>query len=135
MSDAKSTVLQNQVIEHNFGGVAYAQPLAWWLALYSVNPTDSVNASSPTPITGLVQITAAGANPTWTRNGNRANNTYDIQFPAVPAAQTWVVSHFAIFDNSSAGRPLYYGAFSTTKTLEEGDIFLIQSGSLVIREL
>ena len=133
MSDAKSSVLQNQVIQHNFGGSAYPQPTSWWLAIYSANPTDSLNASSPAPITNLVQI--SGEAPIWTRTDNRASNRHDIQFPPVPASETWVVSHFAIFDNSTAGRPLYYGAFRTAKTLEEGDIFLISAGSLVIREL
>jgi hypothetical protein len=127
--DAKSDILENQIINHLFGGSACAQPTQWWLAIYSTDPTDAITGTVPTAITSRLQITV------WTINANEAANTNTLQFAAVPSGQTWTVSHYAIFDASTAGRPLYTGAFRIAKTLQQGDVLFIAAGQLVIREL
>lgn len=125
---AKSDILETQCIAHLFGGSAMPQPTQWWIAIYSADPTDALTATTPTPITGRVQITA------WTRTNNQAANTNIVEFPPVPASQTWTVSHYAIYDAQTSGRPLYHGQFRITKTLEEGDILVIAANQLIIRE-
>ena len=135
MSDAKSTSLETGVINHLFGGVAYAQPIEWWIGIYSTNPTEDIQFTT-TRITSLHRMTQDGALPIWTRTQNQASNSYDVYFPPVSLSETWVVSHFALFDSNVDGsRPLYYGALGTVKTLQSGDVLVIPANNLVIREL
>lgn len=117
------------MIAHLFGGAALPQPNQWWLAVYDEDPTDALTNTTPTPVTSLLQIL------NWTLSNNEVSNTNIIQFEPVPVGETWTVSHFALFDASSGGNPLYHGAFRTAKVLQEGDILFIAAGQLVIREL
>jgi hypothetical protein len=134
MPGAKSDTLKNQTVTHLFSGdVGIVPPTEWWLALYSQDPTSAVNAST-TAVTSLLQLVEVGGDPVWTINAHEASNTYDIQYPQVPAGETWSVTHFAIFNSDSGGEALYYGSFNTGKVYSEGDILIIPSGQLVIRE-
>ena len=126
---AKSDVLENEIIAHLFGGTACPQPTQWWLAIYSTDPTDAITPTVPVALTSRFQITA------WTRNNNEATNPNPIQLPPVPVSQTWTITHYAIFDASTGGRPLYHGAFRIAKTLQQGDILFIAAGQVVVREL
>lgn len=126
-SMSKSNYLESQFINHVFGGTTFTKPTQWWLALYGADPGEALTNTTPR-VTSLVQITG------WTLSQNQASNTNQIQFPPVPTGQVWTVSHFAIFTAETSGEPLYLGAFRLTKTLEEGDIFIIAAGQLVIRE-
>jgi hypothetical protein len=127
---AKTDYLENSIINHNFGGAAFTQPSSWWIQLYSADPTDIVDEFSTIPLAGSrVEIDA------WTIANNEASNTNAIQFAAVPVTETWVVSHYVVWDAETNGNALYHGQFRITKTLEEGDIFIIAPNQLKIREL
>jgi hypothetical protein len=135
MSGAKSNVLKNLVVNHLFGGVLQVPvPTQWWIGIYSSNPTEAFTLSAPARITTLVRLTSPTSGPIWSINSNEVSNVNAIDFPAVPLGETWNVSHFAIFDSNTSGRPLYYGAFKTVKTLESGDILNIPAGKIIIRE-
>ena len=135
LSDSKSNRLENDITSHLFGGpTVCARPTEWWLALYATNPTDALTASSPVAVTALMEMSATSSDPVWTITNNEATNSYAIQFPPVPVSEVWIVSHFALFDSANSARPLYHGAFKTTKQLQEGDVFIIAPGQLIIRE-
>ncbi|EKQ70414.1 hypothetical protein OsccyDRAFT_0701 [Leptolyngbyaceae cyanobacterium JSC-12] len=125
---AKSDILETEIINHYFGGSGAPQPTQWWLAIYSSDPTDAITATVPTAITTRLEIDG------WTRNANEAVNTNNLQFPPVPTGQTWTVTHFAIFNAITGGKPLYHSPFRIAKTLQEGDILFIAAGQLAIRE-
>lgn len=133
MSNSKSRVLETQMIDHNFGGASMPQATQWWLALYSSNPTDTLTSATAT-VTSLYRLTSPNSNPVWNRTLGEASNAFQIELPAVPVSQTWNVSHFAIFDSSTNGRPLYFGPFAISKTLNQQEIFIIPVGKLVIKE-
>jgi len=42
------------------------------------------------------------------------------------------ITHIGMYDASTAGNLLFYGALATTKTVTSGDVFQINSGSLTI---
>ena len=126
---AKTDYLENAIINHNFGGTPYTPPSAWWISVYSQDPTDIPNDLTTVPLTDRVEVTG------WTIVNNEASNTDNIQLSPVPVSETWVVSHYVVWDADTGGNGLYHGQFRITKTLEEGDIFVIAPNQLKIREL
>lgn len=133
MSDAKSQVLENQIINHTLGGTACPQPTEWWIAIYDEDPTDNVTSVIPAALSAPIQVPDVSGT-TWSITGNTAVNAAVIEFIPVPATETWAVSHYALFDAESNGRPLYQGSFNTIKTLDEGDILRVDVGAISLME-
>lgn len=126
---ARPTVPASSLINHLFGGAAYVQPTAWWIAVFSADPGLGVTGTSPASLnTNRKQITG------WTRTSNTATNTAQIVFDPVPVGQTWNVTHYVIYDNQTGGDPICYGAFDVAKTISSGDVFTIGANRLSVLE-
>lgn len=106
-------------------------PTSLYVALYTANPTD---VAGGTEVTGgsyaRVAVTSSLANWAGTQaaasttastgtSGTTSNNGA-ITFPA-PTANWGVVTGFGIFDASTAGNLLIWGALTTSKTVNNGD--------------
>jgi len=138
---AMSDVLENKLIDWFFRGQAIgltgasaaagSGPTSLYVALYTVNPTDTAGG---TEVTGgsyaRVAITSSLANWSGTQSaasttvstgttGTTSNNAA-ITFPA-PTANWGVVTGFAIFDAVTGGNMLVWGALTTSKTVNNGD--------------
>jgi hypothetical protein len=49
------------------------------------------------------------------------------------ASATWgTITHVAVMDALTSGNVLFYGAVTTSKTIESGDTFSVSSGNLTI---
>ncbi len=128
---AMSDYLENKLIDHIFRGQAYSAPATLYVALFTANPTD---AAGGTEVTGgayaRVAITSSLANWAGTQaaastaassgTGGTTSNNGAVTFPA-PTANWGVVTGFGIFDASSGGNLLIWGALSTNKTINNGD--------------
>jgi hypothetical protein len=63
-------------------------------------------------------------------SGSISNNSA-VEFDS--ATGSWgTVSHFGIYDASTAGNLLFHGAFTASKDIASGDILKVASGSLTI---
>jgi hypothetical protein len=94
-----------------------AAPTNTYVQLYSQDPTDA--GSSTGALFTRVTYAATG----WTRGtggaGTLSNtNVITITSSAVSAA---TASHFAVFDASTSGNLLFYGALSASKSIAIGD--------------
>jgi hypothetical protein len=126
---ARPTLPATSLINHLFGGSAYTQPTSWWISVYNADPGLGITGTTPSPLnTTRKQITG------WTRSTNTATNTAQIVFDPVPVGQTWNVTHYAIFDASTAGNPICSGAFDVSKTISSGDVFTIGATRLSVAE-
>lgn len=116
--------LEAKVLDAVFGQTALPAIGTVYVALYTATPTDA-NASG-TEVTGggyaRVAVTnnvtnwpaASGTAPTRKANGTA------ITFPA-PTANWGTITSFAIYDASTAGNELAWGALTTNKTVNNGD--------------
>ena len=101
---AMSDYLENEILDHILGTGAYTMPTTVYIGLSTASMNDD---ASGTEISG------------------------NIEFPA--ATGSWgSISHFGIWDASSAGNMLLHGAFTSTKTISTGDILRITAGDLDI---
>jgi hypothetical protein len=120
-----SNYLENKVLDHVFGGVSYTAPATLYVALFTSDPGET---GSGTEVSGG---SYARQTVTFTVTGNQASNTAAVEFPT--ATGSWgTVTYAAIYDASTSGNLLAYGALTTSKTIASGDVLRIPAGDFDI---
>lgn len=128
---AFSDFLEDKLLKHTFTNTAYTPPTTLYVGLFTAAPSDTGGGTEiSTSSTGYARQTAtfsvSGTSPT------EANISSAIDFPTATA--DWgTITHLAVFDASTGGNMLAYSAATTSKTVANGDILRIPSGSLAIR--
>lgn len=138
---AMSDFLENKLIDWLFRGQAIGitgasaaagtGPTNLYVALLTAAPSDT---GGGTEVSGgsYARVAVASSLANWAgtqatasttassgTSGTTSNNNA-ITFPA-PTANWGVVTHMAIYDASAAGNLIWYGALTTSKTINNGD--------------
>lgn len=125
---AASNYLENKVLDHVLTATAYSAPATRYLALFTADTGLETNSPSAEVSGGSYArqtVTFAAAS-----SGTSATNA-TVTFPA--ATGNWgTITHVAVMDASTSGNVLFYGAVTTSKTIETGDTFQVTSGNLTI---
>ena len=121
-----SDYLEAKILNHVLRNTAYTSPgTSVYVSLHTADPTD---AGTGTEVSGTsyarVQVTA------WDAPASRATqNTNAITWSA--AGSNWgTVTHIGIWDASTTGNLLFYGALTTSKNVTTGTTFSIAAGDL-----
>lgn len=126
---SKTNYLEDKVLEHVLRNVAYTSPATVYLALFTANPTD---AAGGTEVTGgsyaRQSIAFAAPSPSGT-----IKNSALVTFP-VASADWGTITGFAIFDASTVGNMLYWGALAASKSILTADQIKFAADSVVITE-
>lgn len=114
---AFSNYMEDQITAWINGTTFAAAPTNTYVQLYSQDPTDAGSA------TGALYTRVIYAAGEWTRGtggaGTLSNtNAITMQSSAGSAA---TATHFAVFDASTSGNLLFYGALSASKSIAIGD--------------
>lgn len=130
MSNAASDYLENKVLDHvlRYSTAPYTAPSTVYVGLFTASTGLETNSPSA-EVSGngyaRKSITFGAA-----ASGSSASNA-TVTFDA--ATGTWgTITHVAIMDASTSGNVLFWGAVTTSKTIESGDTFQISSGNLTI---
>jgi hypothetical protein len=117
--------LETEILDHVFGGNAYTAPGTLYLGLYTSAPSDT---GGGTELSGSGYARQAMA---MSVSGNTASNSAVEEFAT--ATGSWgTVTHVGVFDASTSGNLLAYGALSASKAIASGDVFRIPAGDLDI---
>lgn len=120
-----SNYLENKVLGHVFGGASYTAPATLYVALFTSDPGET---GSGTEVSGG---SYARQTVTFTVTGNLASNTAAVEFPT--ATGSWgTITYAAVYDASTSGNLLAYGALTTSKTIASGDVLRIPAGDFDI---
>jgi hypothetical protein len=132
---AASNYLENKVLDHVLTATAYSQPSTRYLALFNNTSgsaaanleagtlTDETSTSGTAYVRKAVTFAAASGGSSATN----ATVTFDT------ATANWgTITHVAIMDAETSGNVLFYGAVTTSKTIETGDTFQVSSGNLTV---
>ena len=113
------------------------RPTAWYVGLFTAAPTDAGTGSGTEVSTSgtayarkqvTFSVNTTGTSPNIT---TRAQNTATLLWD--PATANWgTVTHLAVFDASTGGNMLFYGALTANKTIDSGDAFQILANNLSI---
>lgn len=119
---AMSDYLEVELRKHIFRTGSFTKPTVLAVGLFTAAPSDS---GGGTEVSGgsyaRVQRDPLDAN--WTGASSTdglTDNAAALTFPA-PTANWGQVTHFGIFDATSAGNLLFWGALTTPKTINNGD--------------
>ena len=132
---AASNYTENKVLDHVLRNTAFTQPSGLHLALFtntsgnaatnleSGTLSDEVSTSGTAYGRQSVSFSAASS--------GSATSSGTVTFSAATA--NWgTITHVAIMDASTSGNVLFYGAVTTSKTIETGDTFQVSSGNLTV---
>lgn len=130
---AMSDYLEGQLVAHIFRTASFTKPTTLAVGLFTAAPSDS---GGGTEVTGN-NYSRASLNPldaNWaapSAGNGQTSNSSTITF-ATPSGTWGTVTHFAIFDATSAGNMLFWGALTISKTINQGDTVSFPAGSLTI---
>jgi len=126
MSDYLEDAIRNW-----FKGTAFpTAPTNTYVALFTAAPSDS---GGGTEVSGNAYARQAVAAAGWTSGAagsGQIQNTAAITFPAATPATWGTVTHFGIFDASTAGNLLMWAALGASKTVGVGDVVQFAAGAL-----
>ena len=123
---AMSDFLENELLDHVLRNNAYTSPTTIYVALFTTATDD---ASGGTEVTGgsYARVSVAFDAP----SAGSVSNTATVTFPTATAS--WgTTTHMALYDAVTAGNRLYHGALTTSKTVDNGDIFTFPAGNLTV---
>jgi hypothetical protein len=132
---AASNYLENKVLDHvlKYSTAPYTGVATLYLGLFKNTSgnaaanleagtlSDEISGGSYTRKTVTFASASSGASAT------DATVTFDT------ASANWgTITHVAVLDASTSGNVLFWGAVTTSKTIETGDTFQVSSGNLTI---
>jgi hypothetical protein len=119
-----SDYLENKLLDHVLRNVSYTSPTTVYMGLYTSDPGDD---NSGTECTGgayarqVVSVTTA--------SDGIVTSSADVTFPQ--ATDNWgTISHIGLLDDLTSGNLLMHTPLTTSKTIDEGDIFKVPLGQL-----
>lgn len=117
-----SDYLEVELRKHIFRTGSFTKPSALWVSLHTADPTDAGNGAE---VSGgsYARVQRDPADAAWTAasaTDGVTKNAATITFPS-PTANWGTVTHFGIWDASSGGNLICYGALGTPKTINNGD--------------
>jgi hypothetical protein len=128
---ALSNYLENKIIDWLLRGQAFTPPTDVYVGLFTVTPSDT---GGGTEVSGgsyaRVQVASSLANWAGTQSagstdassgtGGTTSNNGSITFPA-PTANWGTIVAIGVFDASTSGNLLFWGALTVNKTVNDGD--------------
>ncbi len=126
-----SDYLEGKVLDHVFGLASYTAPANLYVALFTAAPND---AGGGTEVAGnaYARVQVTNSSSTWTRSVSTVSNAIDITFPQ-PSPSSWgTLTHFGLFDASSAGNLIGWNALTASTSTSAGTAVKFVAGALTI---
>jgi hypothetical protein len=129
----KTDYLENKILDHVLRNTSYTSPTTVYVALFTAAPNDAYTSGSPngTEVSGnnyartSVAFSAA--------SGGATANSADITFP-VPSGSWGTVTHFGLFDASTAGNLLYWDVLTASQAVASGNTVKFPAGDIDVTE-
>jgi len=125
-SDYTENLVLNWLLTTN----SATRPTVWYVGLFTAAPSDTGGGTEVTGngyarvATGTISV--SGTSPTT------ATNSAAIEFAAASGGNWGTLTHAAIFDASTSGNMLAWSALTTSRTINDGDVFRIPASSLTV---
>jgi hypothetical protein len=137
-----SDYLENKLIDQLFRAQSAPSTATLYVGLLTAAPSDSgggteVSGGSYSRVAVASSLAnwagtqAAGSTAASSGTGGQTSNNGAITFPT-PTAGWGTVTHFGIYDASSGGNLLFWGALTIAKTVNQADTVTFPAASLSI---
>lgn len=139
---AMSDFLENRLIDQLFRGQAAPTTTTLHVGLLTAAPSDSgggtevsggsyARVAVSSSLANWAGTQSAGSTVASSGSGGQTSNNVAITFPT-PTAGWGNVTHFGIYDASTGGNLLFWGALTIAKTINQADTVTFPAASLSI---
>jgi hypothetical protein len=105
------------------------RPTAWYVGLFTAAPSDT---GGGTEVSGSGYAREATGTITVSGTATTATNAAAIEFDPASGGNWGTITHAAIFDASTGGNMIAWAELTTSRTINDGDVFRIPAGSLTV---
>jgi hypothetical protein len=120
---------ENLVLTWLFTGDSATRPTAWYVGLFTAAPSDT---GGGTEVTGNAYARVATGTISGSGTATTFTNAAAIEFAAASGGNWGTIGWAGIFSASTGGTLLAWAPLTTSKTINDGDIFRIPTSSLSI---
>jgi len=127
---AKTNYLENAILNHVLrkGANNMTSPTNLYVALHTADPGEDATTGEVSGNGYARQSVSFNA-----ASGGQSSHTALLTFQATGG--NWgSITHASLWDASTAGNPLYYGALASAKTINNGDKLEFPAGNVVVAE-
>lgn len=137
---AASNYLENALYNNILRGTNWAPPTLIAVGLHTANPGETgANEVAPAAFPGYARQDAAkggAVSAGWTApSDGSGKNALQLIYPVFDGAAPITVTHYTLWDAATAGNCLVIGALASPRTLNPGDVFVIDVQKLTVSVL
>lgn len=142
-----SNYLQNKLVDHVFRATSFTMPTGLYVGIFTTTPTAS-GGGTEVAYTGYTRASISPSVSNWystngaTSGASSGTTGLTSNVPSLTAfgsgtivglASSVQIVGFGIYDASTGGNPLFYGAISPAKTINNGDpVPILQTSGIQI---
>ena len=124
-----SDYTENLVLTWLFTGSSATRPTAWYVGLFTAAPSDT---GGGTEVTGNAYARVVTGTISGTGTATTFSNAAAIEFAAASGGNWGTIGWAGIFDASTGGNLLAWAPLTTSRVINDGDVFRIPATSLTI---
>jgi hypothetical protein len=118
--------LEDKLLDHVLNNTSFTSPTTVYVGLFTTAPTDSTAGTEVSGGSYARQVLSVS-----TASSGVVTSDADVTFPQATASWGTIVA-LGVHDALSSGNLLMYTDLTTSKTIDEGDILKVSSGSLTV---
>ena len=120
---------ENLVLNYLLTANSVTRPTAWYVGLFTAAPSDT---GGGTEVSGNGYARKATGTMTITGTASTATNAAAIEFDPASGGNWGTLTHAAIFDALTTGNMLAWAPLTTSRTINDGDVFRVPASSLTV---
>jgi len=139
---AASNFLEDSIANSILRGIAFPTISGVYVALHTADPTDTGSNEATTgswPAYVRKDSTNAGAATlanSWSAPANGiCKNELQLIYPVYDGVASMTVTHFSLWDAATGGNMIVHSAMTTNRTVQNGDVFVIDVQKLTVQVL
>ena len=135
---AASNFLENAVIESTLRGAAFPDITKVYVALHTSNPGEAGGnevTSALWPSYARQDAAKGGSIASgWTAAADGVSkNALQLLFPVFDGAADLTVTHFSLYNAATSGNMLVYAPLQSPRTVQNGDVFVVDTQKLTVQ--
>jgi len=124
-----SDYTENLVLNYLLTANTVTRPTAWYVGLFTAAPSDT---GGGTEVSGSGYARKATGTMSITGTATTATNAAAIEFNPASGGNWGTLTHAAIFDSLTTGNMLAWAPLTTSRTINDGDVFRVPASSLTV---
>lgn len=133
---AASNYLETQLFNLIFRGVAFTPPARTFIALHYADPTETGSqgeipgAQWPSYVRQDAAKGGAQADAWTVPSDGTGKNALQLIYAMYDGASPLTVTHFSVWDAQTGGNMLVYAPLASARTINNGDVFVVDAQKL-----